>query len=381
MTLRVGIVVGEISGDNLAAPLIQSLRSLYPDLIFEGILGPKLLEAGGRTLYPMDRLSVMGFFAPLARLPELLRIRRHLIQHFCANPPDLFIGVDSPDFNLGIEKVLKKNGIPTVHYVSPSVWAWRKGRIRGIQKAVDLMLTLFPFEAKFYEANQIPVCFAGHPLADQIPLEIDTKQAKRNLGFQEDAQVIAVLPGSRHNELKYLAEIFILTANRCFKKNKNLQFIVPLVSEEHRNYFENLCHKIAPEMPIKIIRGNAERVIAAADAVLVTSGTATLEVLLHKKPMVVAYRMHPLTYQIAKRLVKIPYIALPNLLVGEALVPEFIQAAATPENLSAALMKYLEPSYDRKKLVDQFRALHLTLKQDASFKAAEAIHRMLDRSK
>jgi lipid-A-disaccharide synthase len=371
--VRVGIVVGEISGDNLAASLIRALRDIHPDLSFEGILGPALLKEGGKTLYPMERLSVMGLIEPLGRLPELFRIRRDLIKHFSTNPPDVFIGVDAPDFNLGLEKKLKEHGITTVHYVSPSVWAWRQGRIKGIKKSVDLMLALFPFEAKFFEAHEVPVCFTGHPLADQIPLEVNTSEAKQALNFELSKPLMALLPGSRQNEIKYLAEIFIRSAKLCFAKQKNLQFIMPLVSENHKTQVEILHQKIAPAVPIKIILGNSHAAMCAADVVLVASGTATLEVMLHKKPMVLAYRMNPMTYWIAKRLVKVPYIALPNLLADKALVPEFIQDSATPENLSNALLKFLAPDFDRTALVEEFKKIHLSLKKNASAVAAKAI--------
>ncbi len=375
--MKIGIVVGEVSGDNLAVNLIRALRKLYPDLTFEGILGPALLQEGGQSLYPMERLSVMGLIEPLGRLPELLRIRRHLIRHFCKNPPDVFIGVDAPDFNLGIEKKLKAQGIPTVHYVSPSVWAWRQGRVKGIKKSVDFMLTLFPFEAKFFEDHRVPVCFTGHPLADQIPLEVNTIETKEGLGFDIARPVIALLPGSRQSEIKYLAEIFIKSAQLCFEKQKNLQFVMPLVSAEHKKQLEILCHTIVPELPIKIMVGNAYGAMRAADAVLVTSGTATLEVMLHKKPMIVAYRTHPINFYIAKCLVKLSYIALPNLLAGEMIVPEFIQDNATPEKLSEALLQLLSPNFDRKNLVEKFTAIHLSLRKNASDVAAQAINHLI----
>ncbi|HXH54239.1 MAG TPA: lipid-A-disaccharide synthase [Gammaproteobacteria bacterium] len=371
--MKVGIVVGEVSGDNLAANLMRALRQRYPNLTFEGILGPALLKEGGQSLYPMERLSVMGLIEPLGRLPELFRIRRQLIQHFCNNPPDVFIGVDAPDFNLGLEKKLKAHGISTVHYVSPSVWAWRQGRIKGIKKAVGLMLTLFPFEAKFFEDHQVPVCFTGHPLADQIPLEVNTIEAKEALGLDMSKPVIALLPGSRQSEIKYLAEIFIKSAQLCFEKQKNLQFVMPLVSEAHKVILEHLHQMIAPEMPIKILLGDAHLAMRAADAVLVTSGTATLEVMLHKKPMILAYRMHPINFYIVKYLVKLSYIALPNLLAGEVIVPEFIQSDATPEKLSTALLQLLSPDFDRTSLVEKFKEIHLTLKKNASEVAARAI--------
>jgi len=367
------MVVGEVSGDNLAANLIRALRQLYPQLSFEGILGPELLKEGGQSLYPMERLSVMGLIEPLGRLPELFRVRRHLIQHFCNNPPDVFIGVDAPDFNLGLEKKLKAHGIPTVHYVSPSVWAWRQGRIKKIKRAVDLMLTLFPFEAKFFEDHQVPVCFTGHPLADQIPLAVNTIESKEALGFDVSKPVIALLPGSRQGEIKYLAAIFIRSAQLCFEKQKNLQFVMPLVSEAHKATLEHLHQTIAPEVPIKMILRDPHLAMRAADAVLVTSGTATLEVMLHKKPMILAYRMHPINFYIAKCVVKLSYIALPNLLAGKVIVPEFIQDDATPEKLSGALLQLLSPDFDRTSLIAKFNEIHLSLRKNASEVAAKAI--------
>ncbi len=372
---KVGIVVGEVSGDNLAANLIRALRQHYPDLIFEGVLGSALLKEGGYSLYPMERLSVMGLIEPLGRLPELFRI-----QHFSDHPPDVFIGVDAPDFNLGLEQKLRARGIPTVHYVSPSVWAWRQGRVKKIKKAVDLMLTLFPFEAKFFEDHQVPVCFTGHPLADQIPMEINTIEAKETLGFDITKPVIALLPGSRNGEIKYLAEIFIRSAALCFEKQKDLQFVMPLVSEAHKATLDNLHQRLAPELPIKIMIGNAHLAMRAADTVLVTSGTATLEVMLHKKPMILVYRMHPVNFYIAKRVVKLSYIALPNLLAGEMIVPEFIQDNATPEKLSTALFNLLSPDFELATLVEKFKAIHLSLRKNASEVAAGAIHQLLKKN-
>lgn len=373
--LRIGIVVGEMSGDALAASLIQSLIRHYPKLQFEGILGPNLLKLGGQSLYPMELLSVMGLVEPLARLPSILKARRHLIQYFVKNPPDIFIGVDAPDFNLSLENTLRKKGIKTVHYVSPSVWAWRQGRIHLIKKAVDLMLTLFPFEAKFYQDHQIPVCFTGHPFADQIPLEINTDQAKKALGLESNRPVVLLLPGSRNGELKYLAETFLQTARLLCLKRPDLQFILPLISDAHRAKFEVLKAKIAPEIPIQIQIGHARKMMEAADVVLVTSGTATLEVMLHKKPMVVVYKMHPITYQIAKRIVKVPYISLPNLLAGEKLVPEFIQAEAKPELLAAAILDAIDK--ENSQLIQTFTKLQLSLKKDASETAAQAVLALL----
>lgn len=379
MGFRIGIVVGELSGDALAANLIRTLKKHIPEVSFEGVLGPQLLSEGGHSFFAMDRLSVMGFFAPLKRLPELIRMRRFLINHFIQNPPNLFIGVDAPDFNLGIEKKLKAAGIPTVHYVSPSVWAWRQGRIKTIQQSVNLMLTLLPFEAKFYEDHHVPVAFVGHPLADQIPLVTDTKKARAELGISyvdlknSQTKVITLMPGSRENEIKYLAEVILKTARLCYEKNPHILCLVPLVSENHRSELRQLQQEIAPHVPIQFLLSQSHLAIAASDVVLVTSGTATLEVMLHKKPMVVVYRMHPLTYQIAKRLVKTPYIALPNLLANELLVPEFIQDKANPEELCKAIMATFGPFFETEKLVARFTALHQLLQQDSGEKCFKAI--------
>lgn len=377
MTLRLGIVVGELSGDYLAARLVQALRSIYPELTVEGILGPRLLEAGGVSLYRMDRLSVIGLIEPLGRLPELFQIRRKLIQHFVRNPPDLFIGVDAPDFNLGVEKKLKRHGIKTVHYVSPSVWAWRQGRIRTIQKAVDLMLTLFPFEAQFYQRHHVPVCFTGHPMADEIALKIDSRSARLALGLSINHPVIALLPGSRRREIDSLSSIFLLTARICYEKNKHLQFVIPVTSQEHKLYLENLARTLVKDLPIKIVINDSRTAISASDVALVKSGTATLEVMLHKKPMVVAYRVHPISFQIAKRLIKVPYISLPNLLANAPLVPEYLQDSVTPAILSQALLQYLEPSDSIENLKQQFLDLHLALQQNASSVASNAVVQLL----
>ncbi len=372
MPLRIGVVVGEISGDNLAADLIASIKKQEPDLIVEGVLGPKLIAQSGRSLYPMERLSVMGLIEPLARLPELWRMRRHLVRYFSANPPDFFIGVDAPDFNLGLEHKLKRHGIPIVHYVSPSVWAWRQSRIHLIRKSVDLMLTLLPFEAQFYHEHQVPVCFVGHPLADKIPLSIDTQAAKQKLGLTDDP-VVVLMPGSRRNELKRLGALYLKTAKLCLKQIPTLQFLVPLASKEHEKFFKELCRQVAPKLPIKTLVGNVHSAVSAATVVLVTSGTATLEVMLHKKPMVVAYQMHPLTYWIAKRLVKVPYIALPNLLANESLVPEYIQAAATPKVLAKDLLERLSAEFNVVNLQERFLQLHQELRQNGSNKAASLL--------
>jgi lipid-A-disaccharide synthase len=365
VSLRVGVVVGEVSGDRLGSDFIRVLKHRYPDIVVEGILGPALLQLGGRSLFPMERLSVMGLVEPLKRLPELFRIQREVIQYFLRNPPDFFLGIDSPDFNLRLEKKLKAHGIPTVHYVSPSVWAWRQGRIHGIKQSVDLMLTLLPFEAQFYRDHQVPVSFVGHPLADQIPL---FKESPKN-----HQTIITLMPGSRSSEIHYLGETLLKTAKLCFQKNNNLKFLIPLVSAAHQKKLQHLQMHLAPELPIEWMINETSHAIHVADVVLVTSGTATLEVMLHKKPMVVMYKTHSLTYQVVKRLIKVPYLALPNLLANERLVPEYIQTEATPENLSHALFQFLGSPEKVKQLVERFTQLHETLKQDASEKAVQAV--------
>lgn len=375
--MRIGIVVGEVSGDALGADVIKSLKQYNPDIHIEGILGPQLLEEGGISFYAMDRLSVMGLVEPLKRIPELIYIRQKLKKHFLKHPPDVFIGIDAPDFNLGLERTLHQKGIPTVHYVSPSVWAWRQGRIKSIKQSVDLMLTLFPFEADFYIQNQVPVCFVGHPLADQIPLNIAWPIE------DENQTIIALLPGSRTSELKYMAALYCQTARlfyECFiQKNprQSLRFVVPVTSITHKNYFESMIQQHAPEVPFMVQVGKVRQAIASANVVLVTSGTATLEVMLHKKPMVVAYRMHPITYSIIDRLVKVPYVALPNLLAKEFLVPEYIQQYATPEALSHMLLHYLNSPEECQRLVNRFTELHQQLQQGGSKAAALAILKCL----
>lgn len=361
--------------------MIKALKSHYPHLKIEGIGGPQLIREGCVSLAPMERLAVMGLIEPLKRLPELLSIRKRLKKYFIQNPPDLFIGVDAPDFNLNLEKSLHEKGIPTVHYVSPSVWAWRQNRIHAIKKSVDLMLTLLPFEASFYKQHEIPVCFVGHPLADAIPLQIDVARAKKMLNLQcnVETKCVALLPGSRTSELKYMSALYCQTARLLHEQylathpSTTVEFLVPLVSEAHRVYFNAIAKQYAPNVQFKVFLNHVREIIAAADVVLVTSGTATLEVMLHKKPMVVAYCMHPLTYKIVDRLVKVPYVALPNLLAQEFLVPEFIQNHATPKALKHMLWHYLHAPKECERLHQRFTELHRSLQQGGSIAGANAI--------
>jgi len=376
--LRVGIVAGEISGDLLGAGLITALKKYYPDAEFVGIAGPKMIEAGCQSRYPMERLSVMGLVEVLGRYFELRRMRSDLIAYFISHPPDIFIGIDAPEFNLDLELQLKKNNIRTVHYVSPSVWAWRRRRLKKIKRAVDLMLTLFPFEADFYKKQNIPVHFVGHPLADMIPLEPNCLQARESLGIDETAQVVALLPGSRMTELKKLSSCFIQAALQCQHQIPSLVFVAPFATEKTRLFFETILQEQASSLNIKLIDGRSREVMTAANVVLLASGTATLEALLLKKPMVVAYRVSEFTYQILRHMVKVDYLSLPNLLSGEKIVPEFIQAEATADNLSQSLLTYLTNSDNTKVLSNRFTDIHNSLSQDSNNSAALAVQSLLE---
>lgn len=373
---KVGILAGEASGDILGAGLIHALSS-HQSFEFTGIGGPKMIEAGCRSLFEMERLSVMGLIEPLRRLPELFRIRRELHDYFIKNRPDVFIGIDSPDFNLGLELKLRRAGIPVIHYVSPSVWAWRQKRIFKIAKATDLVLTLFPFEADFYKKYNVPVQFVGHPLADLIPLQNDKIAARKKLNLDPDAVIIALLPGSRQNEMKFLAERFLETALTCYKKRPSLKFITSSINEKRHREFEAIYQARCSDLPLTFFEGRSHEVMEAADVVLVTSGTATLETMLYKRPMVIAYRMANFTYQLARHWVKLKYIGMPNLLADEALVPEFIQEAATADNMSAALLDYLDHPEKVAILQKRFLEIHEMLRCNASEQAAKAVLNLL----
>jgi lipid-A-disaccharide synthase len=375
--IHIGIVVGEASGDILGAALIVELRKLYPNAEFSGIGGPRMLALGFHSYFPQDRLAVMGLIEPLKRLPELLRIRKFLREHFIANPPAVFIGVDSPDFTISLEGSLKERGIKTVHYVSPSVWAWRQKRVFKIAKSVDLMLTLLPFEAAFYEKHNVPVEFVGHHLADEIPLEVDKYQARRELGIPEHARVVALLPGSRASEVERMGSLFMHSAIFCLEQDPELLFYIPAANSDR---YRQLHHQLNDyvDFPLQLFNGNSHRVMAAADVLLLASGTVTLEALLLKKPMVVVYKMAPLTYKILSWLVKTPFISLPNLLANRLLVPELLQDNATPEKLSAAIMYYFENPEEAQALSDTFADMHATLKRDASVRAAAAIAKLIN---
>ena len=378
----VGIVANEVSGDLLGAAIVREIRRRVPQARFIGVAGPRMLEAGCQTLFEMERLSVMGLMEVLGHLRELLGLRRQLVDHFLANPPDVFIGVDAPDFNLGLETRLRAAGITTVHLVSPTVWAWRSGRVKGIRRAVDLMLSVFPFEERFLRQHGVPATYVGHPLADEIPLEVDRDAARSALGLPQDAPVIALLPGSRAGEVQRLAVPFIETASLCLAARSELRFAVPLVNARLRALFVGQLERLAPGLPITLVDGRSREVIAAADAVLTASGTATLETLLLKRPMVVAYRVHPISYHLVKQLglVKVPYIAMANLLAERELAPEFIQARCRPELLSLALLDFLDDPAWVAEIQAEYARIHRTLRHHAAEKAAEAVLRLIGRA-
>lgn len=377
--IHIGIVVGEASGDILGAALMHELRKHFPNAEFSGIGGPRMLAQGFHSYFPQDRLAVMGLIEPLKRLPELLRIRKFLREHFSENSPAVFIGIDSPDFTIPLEAALKEKGIKTVHYVSPSVWAWRQKRIVKIARAVDLMLTLLPFEAKFYQEHGVPVEFVGHHLADEIPFAVDKIAARKLLGLPEEGRIVALLPGSRASEVERMGTLFMRAAVGCLEQDPGLQFIIPAASpDRYRQLHIELNDYV--DFPIQLINGHSHEAMAAADVVLLASGTVTLEALLLKKPMVVAYKMAPLTFKILSWLVKTPWVSLPNLLAQKTLVPELLQDAATADALTAAVMNYFDNPEEAIALAQQFAHMHHELKRDASARAAAAITTLIQSS-
>jgi lipid-A-disaccharide synthase len=372
--LRIALVAGEASGDILGAGLMRALKAQHPAVEFIGVGGP-LMQAEGLTSYfPMERLSVMGLVEVLGRLRELLKRRKKLINDLIAAKPDVFIGIDAPDFNLNIELKLRQAGIKTVHYVSPSVWAWRQKRVLKIREGCDLMLTLFPFEAKFYEEKGVPVRFVGHSLADAIPLEADRAAARAELGLP-DGPLVALMPGSRGGEVGRLGALFLDTAQRLRAMRPGVRFVMPCANPERRAQLEELL--AGRDLPLTLLNGQSHLALAACDAVLIASGTATLEALLYKRPMVVAYRLAPLTFWILKRMVKSPYVSLPNLLAQRLLVPELLQDDATVEALAQTLSPLIEGGEEQTRGFDE---IHRTLRLDASNQAADAVLKLIGKS-
>lgn len=370
----IGIVAGEASGDLLGSHLIRALKAHRPDLEFVGIAGPKMIGEGAKSLFPMEALSVRGYVEVLRHLPKLLKIRRQLRHYFLQNPPDLFIGIDAPDFNFSLERKLKRRGIRTVHYVSPSIWAWRKGRMGKIRKAVSHMLALFPFEPALYEAAGVPVTYVGHPLADILPLQPDMKTARENLKLRPGRLVIAMLPGSRQSEVQQLADLYVKAARIVAETRPDAQFLVPLITRETRERFEQAIYaNEGEELPIQILFGHAHMAMTAADVVVVASGTATLEAALLKRPMVITYRMPGLSWQILKRMNYLPYVGLPNVLAGRFVVPELLQRDATPDKLAEAMLKLASDKLLTADINTEFTRMHESLRQNTQEKAAQAI--------
>lgn len=371
----IAIVAGEASGDLLGSLLMDAIKQAAPNVRFIGIGGPKMQAVGMDVLFPLEKLAVNGYLEVLRHYRELVGIRRNLRERFIAEPPDLFIGIDAPDFNLDLEMALKQHGIPTVHYVSPSIWAWRGERIQKIKQSVSHILALFPFEAPLYQQAGVPVTFVGHPLADMLPEYPNRAEMREQMRIMpRDAKVFALLPGSRQSEVRRLAKTYIETAKLILQKLPEAQFLVPLASRETRTIFENeLWNQEAQHLPITLLFGHAHDAMIAADGVLVASGTATLEAALLKCPMVITYKMSALSYWIAKRKQYLPYVGLPNILAGKFVVPEILQDDATPENLAQALLNLVNNKYAVAELEQTFGEMHQTLRQGAAQKAAAAI--------
>ncbi|MDX1454990.1 MAG: lipid-A-disaccharide synthase [Gammaproteobacteria bacterium] len=380
---RIGLVAGEASGDILAADLMAGLRTIEPGFVAEGIAGPRMQAAGCEALFDSEKLSVMGLAEVLKHLPELLAIRREISAHFLAQRPDVFVGIDAPDFNLGLEKSLKAAGIPTVHYVSPSVWAWRASRAERIGQSADRVLTLFPFEPEIYARYDVDAVFVGHPLADAIPLEIDQDAYRRTLGLATDRLVLAILPGSRMSEVSRLLPEFLATARWLGARFKGLKVIMPMATPRiHEHVREVLARERARgiDLPdVELFEGQSREVMGASDAVLLASGTAALEAMLLKRPMVVSYRLAWLTHAIVRLfgLLKVEQVSLPNVLAGQVLVPELMQDRCQSELLGQALLPLLEDSPERRRQVEPFHDLHLALRQDAAARSAEAVMDMV----
>ena len=367
------VVAGEPSGDALASGLIEALRARVPGARFEGIAGPRMLAAGCETHYPMERLSVMGLFEVFGRYLELLPLRRRLARRYAADPPDVFIGVDAPDFNLSLELALRRAGVRTVHFVSPSVWAWRRYRLNKIARAVDLMLALFPFEPPIYEARSIPVRYVGHPLADEIAMRTDRDAARARLGLDPGMPTVALLPGSRMSELRFLAEPLARTAHWVHRRRPGVRFVAPLVDGPARDAFSRALAAHASGIPCELFIGASRDAMAASDIVLLASGTATLEALLLKRPMVITYRTMRLTWILGRAMVHVDHFGLPNLLAGTRLVPELMQDDAVPERLGQALLERLDHPEQQRRVLEEFDRIHCRLRNDAFSKAAEAV--------
>lgn len=372
------IVVGEHSGDTLGAGLMTSLKNRYPNAKFVGIGGNKMQSLGFESLFSMDELAVMGIVEVLGRIGRLLHVRKSLVKYFTSNPPDVFIGIDAPDFNIGLEVKLKSQGIKTVHYVSPSVWAWREKRIFKIAKATDMVLALLPFEKAFYDKHQVPCTFVGHPLADDIAFENDKLQARLELKLPKESKVLALMPGSRGGELSRLLTPFFQSAQQLYQADNSLVIVAPMVSEKRAEQFKALQSELAPALDIIIIIDKTQQVMAASDCLLMASGTVTLEAALIKRPMVICYKFNTMTYWLAKWLVKLQWFSLPNLLANKTLVPELLQDEVDAEHIVPLVNERLYQ--DQSQLNESFLKIHQQLKCDASEQAAKAVIDLLPSS-
>ena len=378
----IAIIAGEVSGDILGAGLIHALKARYPNAKFIGIGGERMIAEGFETLFDMEELSVMGLVEVLKHLPRLLKIRRSIIEQLSALKPDIFIGIDAPDFNLDVELKLKQRGIKTIHYVSPSVWAWRQKRVYKIAAATNLVLAFLPFEKAFYDRFNVPCRFIGHTMADAIPLKPNREEACQLLNLDSTQRYVAMLVGSRGSEVEFLSEPFLQTAQLLHQRYPDVKFLVPLINQKRRQQFEQIKQRVAPELDMILLDGNARAAMIAAEATLLASGTAALEAMLCKSPMVVGYRMKPFTYFLAKRLVKTQYISLPNLLADEMLVPELIQEDCNPTNLAEKLSHYLSEDksavQNRHVLLQRFAELHQMIQCNADQQAAQAVIDLLE---
>jgi lipid-A-disaccharide synthase len=371
---KIAIVAGEASGDLLGSHLISALKKQRKDLTFFGIAGPKMMGEGARSLFSIEKLSVRGYFEVIKHLWGLLKLRKSLLQQILAEKPDIFIGVDAPDFNFWLERKLKKQGIPTIHYVSPSIWAWRGGRIHKIKRAVTHMLALFPFEPALYESVNIPVTYVGHPLADELPLIPNKKAARVLLKLRQNEMVIAMLPGSRQSEVQQHADLFIKTAELINQHHPSVKFIVPLITRQTRDIFERALAKSTDNtLEMKLLFSHAHDAMEAADFVIVASGTATLEAALLKQPMIITYRMPTLSWWLLKPLHYLPYVGLPNVLASQFVVPELLQKQATPEKLNATMTAMLQDTEVLEAIKHKFTEIHRSLKQNAAKKAADVV--------
>jgi lipid-A-disaccharide synthase len=379
--LRIAMLAGEASGDLLGSGLLQALRTRYPSLTAYGIGGPRMQACGFESWYPMEQLAVRGYVEVVRSLPRLLHLRGELKRRLLRDRPDIFIGIDAPDFNLALERDLKAGGIPTVHYVSPSIWAWRGERIHKIKRAVDKVLALFPFEVPIYERAGIPVSYVGHPLADELPEHPDRRGVRERLTIRPESSVVALLPGSRQSEVRQMAELMIATASRIREQISDIHFLVPLVSRETRLIFEEAVYRQhAEDLPLRILFGHAHEALTAADSAIVASGTATLEAALLKCAMVITYTMPAASAWIMRRKAYLPYVGLPNIIAGEFIVPELLQEDAQPENLAQAVCNLLGNPRVRSRLQTRFLAMHRELRQGTAERAVDALAPFLDRS-